>query len=314
MNNIINLIIILLLVAIAIEVYLVSGEQRNPAGRVKSKRILIDTSALIDGRVVGLAEAGFLFGEIIVPRSVLGELQLLADGADHQKREKARLGMDAVNELKRIMRTNFSLYEDSERADEGVDSRLLTLAKQIDASVMTLDYNLNKVAKVVDVEILNINELAKSLRMSHIPGEIIELTLTTAGQEAGQAVGHLSDGTMMVVESAKKYIGQTKKVEIIRSLQTDAGKMMFARLASETAVRQESNNSQHKPRLSSNRRQPIEHRLVDNHRSVKKTHSNRSVPSSTRQESSKPKSSPINSRRLSQSQHEDELVRLANQK
>jgi rRNA-processing protein FCF1 len=172
----------------------------------------------------------------IQPGSTIKSLvfvQLLADGADHDKRERARFGMDVVKELKDILKSSFELYDDNIRVPEGVDSRLLKLAKEMDAAVLTLDYNLNKVAQVDGVKVLNINELAKSLRMSYLPGDELDLELSQKGQDSHQAVGYLKDGTMVVVENAKRYIGQTKKIEIIRSLQTDAGKMMFAKLVVE---------------------------------------------------------------------------------
>ena len=135
-----------------------------------------------------------------------------------------------MKELKDVLGASFTLLPDEERIPEGVDSRLLKLAKEMNASVLTIDYNLNKVAQVEGIMVLNINELAKSLRMSHLPGDTLELELTQKGQDSHQAVGHLRDGTMVVVEQAKKFIGQIKRVEIIRSLQTDAGKMMFAKI------------------------------------------------------------------------------------
>ena len=139
MENILNLIIIAMLVIIALEVYLLSGRRTRSLSRKSEDKILIDTSVLMDGRIIELAKSGFLLGEIIVPRSVLGELQLLADGSDGSKREKARKGMDIVNELKHILGDHFLLYDDDERADEGVVSRLLLLAKQWNASIMTLE-------------------------------------------------------------------------------------------------------------------------------------------------------------------------------
>ena len=187
----------------------------------------------MDGRVVDLAKTGFLLGQIIVPRSVLIELQLLADGADHAKRERARFGMDAMKELKDVLGGSFTLLDDAARIPEGVDNRLLQLAKEMNAAILTLDYNLNKVAQVEGIQILNINELAKSLRMSYLPGDELVLELTQKGQDSHQAVGYLHDGTMVVVEQAKKFLGQKKRIEIIRSLQTDAGKMMFAKVCAE---------------------------------------------------------------------------------
>lgn len=235
MDKTLEMIIIALLLGIMAEIYILT----KPKKRYETKQIsmLVDTSALMDGRVVDLARTGFLLGQVIVPKSVLAELQLLADGSDHDKRERARLGMDAVKELKDILDGSFKLLQDGPKTANGVDEQLISLAKETDSAVLTLDYNLNKVAQVEGVRVLNINELAKSIRMVHLPGDIVEIELTQKGQSADQAVGYLSDGTMVVVEHAKKYIGRLKKVEIIRSLQTDAGKMMFARPVDAVPVR-----------------------------------------------------------------------------
>ena len=246
MEKTIELIIIIMLLAIMAEIYLLVKPRRQ-AGSGTQLPILVDTSVLMDGRVVDLAKTGFLLGQIIVPRSVLIELQLLADGADHAKRERARFGMDAMKELKDVLGSSFTLLDDATRIPEGVDNRLLQLAKEMNAAILTLDYNLNKVAQVEGIQILNINELAKSLRMSYLPGDELVLELTQKGQDSHQAVGYLHDGTMVVVEQAKKFIGQEKRVEIIRSLQTDAGKMMFAKLVVEpkTASRTKASNNSH---------------------------------------------------------------------
>lgn len=230
MNNTLELLIIVMLLGIMAEIYLTTRPTRKLAHGAAVPTMLVDTSVLMDGRVVDLAKTGFLLGQVVVPRSVLGELQLLADGSDHTKRERARFGMDKMKELKDVLGASFTLLPDEERIPEGVDSRLLKLAKEMNASVLTIDYNLNKVAQVEGIMVLNINELAKSLRMSHLPGDTLELELTQKGQDSHQAIGHLRDGTMVVVEQAKKFIGQIKRVEIIRSLQTDAGKMMFAKI------------------------------------------------------------------------------------
>ena len=251
MEKTIELIIIIMLLAIMAEIYLLVKPRRHAGGGTQLP-ILVDTSVLMDGRVVDLAKTGFLLGQIIVPRSVLIELQLLADGADHAKRERARFGMDAMKELKDVLGGSFTLLDDATRIPEGVDNRLLQLAKEMNAAILTLDYNLNKVAQVEGIQILNINELAKSLRMSYLPGDELVLELTQKGQDSHQAVGYLHDGTMVVVEQAKKFIGQEKRVEIIRSLQTDAGKMMFAKLVVEpkTASRTKASNNSH-PAVSS---------------------------------------------------------------
>ena len=202
-----------------------------PKTSIKSKdrAILVDTSVLMDGRIVSVAATGFIGGTLVIPRSVIGELQLLADGSDSDKRARARFGLDVMTQLQKLDTVSVELLQDGSRASEGVDERLLTLAKQHRAAICTLDYNLNKVAAVEGIAVLNINELAQSVRMSYLPGDQIVLELLQKGQDAHQAVGYLADGTMVVVEQSSAYIGKTVHVEVIRSLQTAAGKMMFAK-------------------------------------------------------------------------------------
>jgi len=191
---------------------------------------LVDTSVLIDGRIVAVAKSGFIGGLLVIPRSVIGELQFLADNADHEKRSRARHGLDVVTELQNIPQVEVEILQDGSKAEEGVDERLLKLAKKSGAAICTIDYNLNKVAVVEGLAVVNVNELAQSLRMAYLPGERIRLELVQKGQDQHQGVGYLSDGTMVVVEHASKYIGKAVDIEFIRSLQTAAGKMMFARL------------------------------------------------------------------------------------
>lgn len=208
---------------------LLKSSDRITFGR-RSRPVLLDTSALIDGRIVTVAKTGFMNGQLIIPRSVVGELQFLADNADHDKRARARHGLDVVAELQAMSDlVQVEILQDGSKADEGVDERLLSLAKKYRASICTLDYNLNKVALVESITVLNINELAQSIRMAYLPGEKIHLELVQKGQDSHQAVGYLADGTMVVVEQASSFIGQTVEVEIIRSLQTAAGRMMFAK-------------------------------------------------------------------------------------
>jgi uncharacterized protein YacL len=209
--------------------YLVVLSPKTLATRKQSRRILLDTSVLIDGRITTIARSGFIGGTLVIPRSVIGELQYLADAADHDKRARARFGLDIVAELQGIPEVDVEILQDGSKADEGVDERLLNLAKKHGMAICTLDYNLNKVALVETIAILNVNELAKGLRMAYLPGERVHLELVQKGQDAHQAVGYLPDGTMVVVEHANKSMGQTVEVEIIRSLQTAAGRMMFAK-------------------------------------------------------------------------------------
>lgn len=219
----------LLLLLIAEVTYLVVKLPRQASGR--KRLIFVDTSVLIDGRIVAIARSGFIGDTLAIPRSVIGELQFLADNADAEKRARARHGLDIANELQNIDGLDVQLFQDGSKAEEGVDERLLNLAKKHGGAVCTIDYNLNKVAVVEGVTVLNVNELAKDLRMAYLPGEKIMLELVQKGQDNHQGVGYLPDGTMVVVEQASASIGQTIEVEFIRSLQTAAGKMMFAKKA-----------------------------------------------------------------------------------
>lgn len=209
--------------------YLLLSQQRGLKQR-RMRSVLIDTSVLIDGRILEIARSGFMTDTLLIPRSVVGELQLLADGADSDKRTKARYGLDLITELQALDTVHVQILADSTEAREGVDNRLLALAKQYSASLCTVDYNLNKVAQVEGIQVLNVNELARTLRMNYLPGEMITLLLTGKGNDNTQAVGHLDDGTMVVVEQAKPKIGQVVTAEVIRNLQTAAGRMVFARL------------------------------------------------------------------------------------
>jgi rRNA-processing protein FCF1 len=224
-------IIIMLLVIAAEATFLVAVNTKKSVSKKSGRPIFVDTSVLIDGRIIAVAESGFVGSDtLFIPRSVIGELQYLADNADTEKRSRARHGLDIVAELQKMPDVKVEIFQDGSKAEEGVDERLLKLAKQYNGAICTIDYNLNKVAQVEKIIVLNVNDLAMSLRMAYLPGEKILLELTQKGQDGHQAVGHLTDGTMVVVERASKLIGQTAEIEFIRSLQTAAGKMMFAKL------------------------------------------------------------------------------------
>lgn len=223
-----NLVITAVLLIILGEVtYLVAKLPRQTSG--KKRMIFVDTSVLIDGRIIAVAKSGFIGDTLVIPRSVIGELQFLADNADHDKRTRARYGLDVVKDLQEMTEVDVTILQDGSKAEEGVDERLLKLAKKYNGVVCTIDYNLNKVAVVEGIMVLNVNELAQSLRMAYLPGEKILLEMVQKGQDSHQAVGYLPDGTMVVVEHAYKQIGKTVEIEFIRSLQTAAGKMMFAK-------------------------------------------------------------------------------------
>lgn len=223
------LIIIFLLILIA-EVTYITLRLNRPSVRRAGRPMFIDTSVLIDGRIVAIAKSGFISDTLMIPRSVIGELQFLADNADSEKRTRARHGLDVVTELQAMDEVAVEIFPDGSKAEEGVDERLLKLAKQHNGALCTIDYNLNKVAQVEGITVVNVNDLAKSLRMAYLPGERISIALTTKGNDSSQGVGHLEDGTMVVVEQAKSKIGSVVEVEVIRSLQTAAGRMMFARI------------------------------------------------------------------------------------
>lgn len=229
MNNDLEQLIIVgaLLVLLAEVTYLVAKLPRQASG--KKRMMFVDTSVLIDGRIVPVVASGFVGDTLAIPRSVIGELQFLADNADPDKRARARHGLDIVRELQQLEGADVQIFQDGSKAEEGVDERLLKLAKKHGGAVCTIDYNLNKVAAVEGITVCNVNELAKNLRMAYLPGEKIKLELVQKGQDSHQGVGYLADGTMVVVEHASAQVGQTVEVEFIRSLQTAAGKMMFAK-------------------------------------------------------------------------------------
>lgn len=233
-----TLIIVLLLVVLAELTYMLAKNQNKPITKDGSQPIFVDTSVLIDGRIISIAQSGFIGDTLVIPRSVVGELQFLADNADHEKRARARHGLDVISELQAMPKVKVEILQDGSKAEEGVDERLLNLAKQHGGAICTIDFNLNKVAQVEDLRVLNVNELAQSLRMSFLPGERTKIELTQKGQDSHQAVGYLPDGTMVVIEHAVKQIGQAVEVEFIRSLQTAAGKMMFAKLVESAKEKQ----------------------------------------------------------------------------
>lgn len=226
-SDVVLLVVTLLILA---EVTFLLTRVSRSSLRTKGRALLVDTSVLMDGRITAVAKTGFIGDTLVIPRSVVGELQFLADHADNDKRARARYGLDVVTDLQAMPEVTVELLQDGSKAHEGVDDRLLSLAKQHGAWLLTIDYNLNKVAAVEGIGVLNINELAQSIRMKHLPGERITLELTQKGQDSHQAVGHLPDGTMVVVEQASSQIGHASQIEIVRNLQTAAGKMIFARL------------------------------------------------------------------------------------
>ena len=185
---------------------------------------------LIDGRILNIARTGFIDGDLIVLKSVLRELQLLADGKDAEKRSRARSGLTNVSELERIVEVNTEILDDGEGMKK-VDEQLLKYAKETKGAILTIDYNLIKVAEAEKIVALNVNDLALAVRTEFLPGEKINLKITEKGSNRGQGVGHLSDGTMVVVERAANKIGREITVEFMRFHETSSGKIIFARIA-----------------------------------------------------------------------------------
>lgn len=195
------------------------------------KKLILDSCALIDGRIVELVNAGFIHGELVVPRFILKELQLLADGNDSQKRERARFGLDIANALQENKNCEVSISPQEFPDANATDDKLILLAKKLSANLYTTDYNLNKVATVEGVKVLNINELALSMRPVILPGEKKKVKIVQKGSGRNQGVGYMEDGTMVVVENAIRLIGKTVEVEVIRYHQTESGRMLFAGLS-----------------------------------------------------------------------------------
>jgi len=192
---------------------------------------VIDTSAIIDGRLVEVMRTRFLSGSIVVPDFVLEELQHVADSTDALKRARGRRGLEIVEEMKRTANGGFSVRS-TERGDvHQVDSRLVRLARELGASIVTTDYNLNKVAQIQGVEVLNVNELANALKPAVLPGEPLSIKVIREGREYDQGVGYLDDGTMIVVEGGRRLMGQQVEVEVTSILQSPSGKMIFTRVA-----------------------------------------------------------------------------------
>ena len=230
-----ELFITILLLAILAETSVLTLREfsrKQARGKNARRKVFIDTSTLMDGRILSVAKAGFLGDELLIPRSVIRELQLLADGNDAEKRARARFGLDIVNELERVELATVDIYPD-EGGRVKVDERLLALAKEYRGLILTNDYNLSKVAAAEHIDAINVNELAQGLRSEFLPGDHLSVKITATGANPHQGIAHLPDGTMVVVDGAERYAGknQTIEIEFVRYLQTAAGKMMFAKLA-----------------------------------------------------------------------------------
>lgn len=192
------------------------------------RQLLLDTSVLIDGRIVDIAKTGFIGGQLLIPRFVLAELHQVADSSDMLRRKRGRRGLAKLNELQRNDMTLVKIIEEDIEEINDVDNKLVALAQQIDAAIVTNDYNLNKVAHAQGVSALNINLLANAVKVMFIPGETISIHVIQEGRDMGQGVGYLEDGTMVVIENGKAFMDRTINVTVTRSITRDTGRMIFA--------------------------------------------------------------------------------------
>ncbi|MBI3325002.1 MAG: hypothetical protein HYZ92_06945 [Candidatus Omnitrophica bacterium] len=193
------------------------------------ERFVVDTSAIIDGRIADLCKTRFLEGKLLIPRFVLRELQTIADSGDAMKRQRGRRGFDVLNELRGQAHIDLHIHEEELPGISDTDAKVVKLAQLLTAKVITTDYNLNKMAELQGVHVLNVNELAQALRPAVLPGEMLEVRPIKEGKEANQAVAYLEDGTMVVVENGRSLIGQTVQGVVTSVLQTAAGRMVFVR-------------------------------------------------------------------------------------
>jgi uncharacterized protein YacL len=195
---------------------------------VQRPTLLLDTSVIIDGRIADVAKSGFLLGTLAVPRFVLNELQYIADSADTLRRNRGRRGLEVLDKLQNTPEVVIDFIDQDPSDATQVDDKLVSLARQTGAIVVTNDYNLNRVARLQGVQILNINELANAVKSVFLPGEEIPLRIIQEGKENGQGVGYLEDGTMVVVENGRRFINQEVLVQVTKVLQTNAGRLIFA--------------------------------------------------------------------------------------
>lgn len=203
-------------------------DSSEPATGAQLPQILVDTSVIIDGRIADIATAGFVPGRLVVPRFVLAELQNIADSDDAMRRGRGRRGLDVLNTLRDLPDVDVSIIEDDVQGVREVDAKLVALAQRFKCNVLTTDYNLNRVAQIQGVRVLNVNELSNAIRPVVLPGEDLLVRVVQPGKERNQGVGYLADGTMIVVENGDKLMGQEVATEVTRVFQTVAGKMIFA--------------------------------------------------------------------------------------
>ena len=224
---------------------------------------VLDTSVIIDGRVADICKTGFLEGTLVVPHFVLRELQQIADSADSAKRNRGRRGLDVLEKIKGVPGVTVQIVEKDYPDVKEVDLKLIELAKEMAAKIVTNDFNLNKVSQLRGVEVLNINELANALKPVVLPGETMKVFILKEGKEYNQGVAYLDDGTMVVVDNARRMIGKTIATQVTSVLQTTAGKMIFGRFPEESetgAGAQSAPQPDRRPYEKVARQQPDQHR------------------------------------------------------
>lgn len=230
------ILIVILLILAETTVLVIKARQKPLLTSNQKRKVYVDTFALMDPRLLAVANTGFIGDDLIVPRSVIQELQLLADGKDHDKRLRARAGLDTVRDLERVVYFNLTiLNDDLDRTP--VDNRLLELARANRGVILTNDFNLKKVAATEHIDALNINELALVLRNEYLPGERTKVKIVTTGSGANQGVAYLKDGTMVVVDRADQKVGEEVEVEFERLNQSASGTLMFAKLVNQASTR-----------------------------------------------------------------------------
>ena len=204
-------------------------------GLTPSRKVLLDTSVIIDGRIADISQVGFIMGPMVVPRFVLQELQHIADSPEMLRRTRGRRGIEILNRLQKESRVPVQITDADVDEVDAVDEKLIVLAKQLGCAIVTNDYNLNRIAELQGVIVLNINELANAVKTVFLPGEDMEIRIIQEGRELGQGVGYLDDGTMVVVEGGRRYIDDTITATVTKVLQTSAGRMIFPKTTEENS-------------------------------------------------------------------------------
>jgi uncharacterized protein YacL len=210
-----------------------SSEDESSSAQPTSRTVLLDTSVIIDGRIADIARTGFLVGTLLIPRFVLNELQFIADSSDNLRRQRGRRGIEVISQLQKDTSTPLRISDMDVEGVREVDDKLVVLARQLRCPILTNDYNLNRIAELQGVSVLNVNELANAVKLVFLPGESMEVNVIQEGKESGQGVGYLDDGTMVVVEDGRNYLNKKIYVTVTKVLQTAAGRMIFGRLEKE---------------------------------------------------------------------------------